>query len=212
MRKQIEAKAQEAKGCYDDVNVRLKELQTLRTNIKARWSEVEQKRKDAEDFEVRTKEQVRKVNEEMLDCAKDMFEINPAYVVLTMPDIANILMGEAQVNSTPQAPPTTPTSPANQSTGTTVGAVNFQTVNSIQIATRRAMTSKDNPHHTALLNALTLENVRKAVEVGKANPASNIECLAWIGKNIVGLTEVVIDQGLNSKISLIRQALNYPKG
>jgi len=208
MHTEIVAKATDptSKGALADINVRMKEIKSFREEIKSARDNAEQARKDAEDIYVRTNEKIRTVETELLQCAEDAFEIDPRYVMIQMPDIAAKLMGEVQ--TVPEKTPQTSTTPGNTSA---IGPVNFQTVAGIQISTRRTMSSDANPHHRAMLDALTMDNVKKAVEAG-AKSNSNIECLAWIGKNIVNLTEVVIDQGLNSKVSLIRQALNYPKG
>lgn len=209
MHTEIVAKATDptAKGCLADINVRMKEIKSFREQIKSAWDIAEQARINAQDTQVKTNEKIRLVEEELISCGEDAFEIDPRYVVLQMPDIAAKLMGEAQTVPE-QKTPQTSTGSTNSSV---VGPVNFQTVAGEQIATRRTMVSDANPHHKAMLDALTMDNVKKAVEAG-AKSNSNIEVLAWIGKHIVGTTEVVIDQGLNSKVSLIRQALNYPKG
>jgi uncharacterized protein (UPF0264 family) len=206
MHAEIVAKATDpaTKGALADISVRMKEIRNFRDEIKSAWDIAEEARKKAEDNQVRLREKIRGVETELFSCAEDAFEVDPRYVVLQMPEIASVLMGESQ-EKTPQT--SIPTSTASNN----VGAANYQTVANIQIATRRALKSEDNPHHKAMLEALNMDNVKKAVEAG-AKSNSNIEVLAWIGKNIVGLTEVVIDQGLNSKVSLIRQALNYPKG
>lgn len=211
MHTEIMAKAEASKGCISDLKIRVTEIKKFREEIHAKFDAVEKARLEAIDFRAKAIEKIKLIEKEMLECASDAFEQEPRFVTMTMPPIAARLMGEApeeQVKS-----PTTTSVPYGQNNAQTgaVGAVNFQTVAGIQIATRRAMKSEDNPHHKAMIDALTLDNVKKAVESG-AKSNSNIECLAWIGKNIVGLNEVVIDQGLNSKVSLIRQALNYPKG
>ena len=209
MHTEIIAKATDptSKGALADINVRMKEIKSFREEIKSAWDAADKARIEAADIQARTNEKIRVVEEELFQCAEDAFDIDPRYVVIQIPDIAAKLMGEAQTVPE-QKTPQTSTTPGNTSA---IGPVNFQTVNGIQISTRRTMSSDANPHHRAMLDALTMDNVKKAVESG-AKSNSNIECLAWIGKNIVNLTEVVIDQGLNSKVSLIRQALNYPKG
>lgn len=209
MHSEIVAKATDptTKGCLADINVRMKEIKSFREQIKSVWEVAEQARINAQDTQVKINEKIRLVETELLQCGEDAFEVDPRYVVLQMPDIAAYLMGEAQTVPE-QKTSQTSTSSTNSSV---VGPVNFQTVAGEQIATRRTMVSDANPHHKAMLDALTMDNVKKAVEAG-AKSNSNIEVLAWIGKHIVGTTEVVIDQGLNSKVSLIRQALNYPKG
>lgn len=205
MHSEIVAKATDptTKGALADINVRMKEIKSFREEIKSAWDKAEKARIDASDLQVRVNEKIRVVEEELLQCGEDAFEIDPRYVVLQIPDLASRLMGEIQ-KAPEQKTPQTSATPAN-------GPVNFQTVNGIQIATRRTMSSDANPHHKAILDALTFDNVKKAVESG-AKESSNIEVLAWIGKNIVKLDEVVVDQGLHSKVSLIRQALNYQKG
>ena len=194
-------------GCFKDIDIRMKQIKSFRDQCKTAFDIAEKTRIEAADLQVRTNEKIRAIEEELLQCGEDAFEIDPRYVVIQMPDLASKLMGEAQTVPEQKMPQTSP-APVNTSS---IGPVNFQTVAGIQIATRRTMSSDANPHHKAMLDALTLDNVKKAVEAG-AKSNSNIEVLAWIGKNIVGTTEVVIDQGLNSKVSLIRQALNYPKG
>ncbi len=209
MHTEIVAKASDptTKGALADINVRMKEIKSFREQIKSAWDIAEQARISAQDTQVKTNEKIRLVEEELLQCGEDAFEIDPRYVVLQMPEIAAKLMGEAQTVQEQKTPQTS----ANPVSTSSIGPVNFQTVAGEQIATRRTMVSDANPHHKAMLDALTMDNVKKAVEAG-AKSNSNIEVLAWIGKHIVGTTEVVIDQGLNSKVSLIRQALNYPKG
>lgn len=211
MHTEILAKATDpaAKGCLADINVRMKEIKSFREQIKSAWDIAEQARINAQDTQVKVNEKIRLVEEELLSCGEDAFEIDPRYVVLQMPDIASKLMGEVQTVQEQKTPQTSAT--PNSTNSSVIGPVNFQTVAGEQIATRRTMVSDANPHHKAMLDALTMDNVKKAVEAG-AKSNSNIEVLAWIGKHIVGTTEVVIDQGLNSKVSLIRQALNYPKG
>lgn len=213
MHKEIVAKATDKSfsQCFKDIEISLRQIKAYRDEVKTMFEAAEKARLDAMDLQVRNTEKVRLVEADLFECAEDAFNIDPRYVVLQMPDIAARLMGEALPQE--QQKPQTSQPPANnaQTSTQTIGAVNQQSIAGILIPTRRALKAEDNPHHKAMIDALTMDNVKKAVDSG-AKSNSNIEVLAWIGKNIVHLNEVVIDQGLNSKVSLIRQALNYPKG
>ena len=202
MHKEIMAKASDplTKGVLVDITVRLKEIKEFRADIVSTWEKAEQVRKDAEDFQVRTREKIRLVEEELLGCAEDAFEAEPRYIVLKAPEIAARLMGEAlpeQEQKTPQTSTAVPA--ANQENLSASKQYLIGTGEYVNIQT--ADGSKTNPQHKILSDAITTANIRKAIESG-IDIKSNKSIVGWIGKKVCGLTDVITDHSLESKINI----------
>jgi len=187
-----------AKGCLADINVRMKEIKSFREEIKSAWDKAEQTRKEAEDLQIRTNEKIRTVEIELISCAEDAFDIDPRYVVIQIPDIAAKLMGEAQTVPE-QTPQTSDNSVSNQEDLS--APKQYLIGNNEYISIQTADGSKANSQHKILSDAITTANIRKAVESG-IDIKSNKSIVGWIGKRICGLTNVITDHSLESKINI----------